>query len=352
MLEQVKTPIAEDRSPRHRRRSQRVTMSDVARQAGVSASTVSLYLRKPETVSPAAGRLIASAIEALDYVPNPVAGGLAAATSRIVSIIVPSVRNAFFAETVARLQTELGRERLQVMLGHSEYDLREEERLVRAALAWAPAGIVLAGLSHSPGTRRLLKASKVPVVEIWELGGEPIDTAIGFSHGAVGAAAAEHLMERGRRRLLFIGARLQEDSRAAQRANGFVTAARQGGVRADVLGHPAPASVEVGGVLLAQALQQFPDIDAIACSNDHIALGAVFECQRRHVAIPERLALIGFGDLPFSAACNPSLTTIRPPGELIGSEAARVIAGRLRGEAPAEGKVIDTHFMLVQRQST
>jgi LacI family gluconate utilization system Gnt-I transcriptional repressor len=340
-------------APRNRRGTRRVTMADVARRAGVSPSTVSLYLRKPDTVSPGAGSQIARAIAELDYVPNLVAGGLAAASSRVVSIIVPSVRNAFFAETVARLQADLGRERLQVLLGHTEYDLAEEENLVRTALSWAPAAVVIAGLAHSPATVRLLRAARVPVIEIWELGREPIDIAIGFAHDKVGAAAAEHLIGRGRRRLAFLGARMQQDNRAAQRARGFAAAAEARGLAPASLGHPAPATVEVGGMLLAQAIEAHPDLDAIACSNDHIALGALFECQRRGIAVPERLAMIGFGDLPFSAACNPALTTIRPPGELIGSEAARVILARARGEAaPTGGQVIDTHFTLVPRQSS
>ncbi len=332
---------------------QRVTMTEVAREAGVSPSTVSLYLRRPDTVTPATGRRIAAAIETMDYMPNFVAGGLAASSSRMVSIIVPSVRNAFFAETVARMQAELRKEGLQVMVGDSEYSEREEESLVRAALSWAPAAIVIAGLSHNAATQKLLRMRQVPVIEIWELGGAPIDAAIGFSHESVGTAAAEHLLARGRKRLVFLGARMQEDRRAAQRAGGFVAAASAGGATfAASLNHPAAAQVDIGGVLLAQALQQYPDLDAIACSNDHLALGVLFECQRRGIAIPGDIALIGFGDLQFSAAANPSLTTISPPGDLIGSEAARMIVARLAGDRSSEGSVIDTHFKLVQRQSS
>lgn len=337
---------------RSRRKMQRVTMTEVAERASVSPSTVSLYLRKPDAVSASAGRSIARAIDELNYVPNLVAGGLASASSRAVSIIVPSVRNAFFAETVATMQMELGKENLQVLLGHSEYSEREEENLVRTALSWAPAAMVLTGLSHSVNTYKLLRTSKIPVVEIWELGRQPIDMAVGFSHEKVGIAAAEHLLSRGRRKLVFLGARMQEDHRAAQRAEGFATAAgADAAARVDIINHPGPAGVEIGGVLLAQALERHPDLDGIACSNDHIALGALFECQRRNVPIPESLALIGFGDLDFSSACNPALTTIRPSGDLIGSEAARLIVERMLTGA-AGARIVDTHFRLLQRQST
>jgi LacI family gluconate utilization system Gnt-I transcriptional repressor len=344
----------QNRGTRKRRKMQRVTMMDVAKLAEVSPSTVSLYLRKPEAVSPSAGQDIARAINTLGYVPNLVAGGLAAASSRVVSIIVPSIRNAFFAETVSTLQFALAAEGLQVLLGHTEYTEEQEEALVRTALSWAPAAIVLTGLSHGTGTRKLLAASGVPVIEMWELGGEPIDMAVGFSHPQVGASAARHLLSKRRRRLAFLGARMQEDHRAAQRASGFEDAARAGGASPNlVINHPGAATVEAGALLLNRALQQAPDLDGLAFSNDLIALGALFECQRQGIAIPERIALVGFGDLNFSASCMPSLTTIRPSGDLIGKEVARLILSSIHDTLPQGAqRVIDTGHVLIERRST
>ncbi|MCC2650669.1 MAG: LacI family transcriptional regulator, partial [Microvirga sp.] len=264
----------QNRVPRKRRKMQRVTMMDVAKLAQVSPSTVSLYLRKPAAVSPAAGQEIARAISTLGYVPNLVAGGLAAASSKVVSVIVPSIRNAFFAETVSTLQSELAAEGLQVILGHSEYGEDQEEALVRTALAWAPAAVVLTGLSHSAETRKLLQASGVPVIEMWEIGGKPVDMAVGFSHPQVGASAARHLLSKGRRSIAFLGARMQEDHRAAKRASGFAEEAKRdaGQAACEIINHPGAATVEAGSLLLSRALQQVPNLDGIACSNDLIAL--------------------------------------------------------------------------------
>jgi LacI family gluconate utilization system Gnt-I transcriptional repressor len=342
-----------NRATRKRRKMQRVTMTDVARHAQVSPSTVSLFLRKPESVSPAAGQEIARAVSTLGYVPNLVAGGLAAASSKVVSIIVPSIRNAFFAETVSTLQAELRAEGLQVLLGHSEYAEAEEEALIRTALSWSPAAVVLTGLTHSPDARKLLKASGIPVIEMWELGGDPIDMAVGFSHPEVGASAARHLLSKGRRTLAFLGARMHEDRRAAQRARGFEEACQAAAGSCEIVNHPGAATVEAGALLLNRALRQMPDLDGIACSNDLIALGALFECQRQGLAIPANIALVGFGDLDFSASCIPSLTTIRPSGDLIGKEVARLILGSIQNDPPERGRrVIDTGHVLIERRST
>jgi LacI family gluconate utilization system Gnt-I transcriptional repressor len=188
---------------------------------------------------------------------------------------------------------------------------------------------------------------------MWELGQEPIDMAVGFSHPGVGSSAAKHLLSKKRRTLAFLGARMQEDHRAAQRANGFEETAKSGKAHYAIINHPGAASVEAGSLLLNRAIQQIPNVDGIACSNDLIALGALFECQRQGIRVPDDLSLIGFGDLDFSASCIPSLTTIRPSGDLIGKEVARLILGNIRAERSETAmRVIDTGHVLIERRST
>jgi LacI family gluconate utilization system Gnt-I transcriptional repressor len=336
---------------RRRRTTQRVTMTDVARLAAMSPSTVSLYLRKPAAVSKPLGERIERAIETLGYVPNLVAGGLAAASSRVVGVVVPSVRNAFFADTVEALQQGLREAGFQLLVGSNEYDPADEEQLVRAALAWSPAAVVLTGLVHNRTTHQLLRRAGLPVIEVWELGQEPIDTLIGFSHHAVGSEMVRHLHGRGRRNVAFLGARMAIDRRASQRREGSMAAAGLLGLPPPpVVDHQGPASPEAGGEMLGRLLAEHPETDAACCSNDHVALGVLFECQRRGIAVPGRLAVMGFGDLPFARCCVPPLTTIRPPGLEIGRFAGEIILRRVRGE-DAGPRIVDLGFTLVRRES-
>jgi LacI family gluconate utilization system Gnt-I transcriptional repressor len=148
---------------------------------------------------------------------------------------------------------------------------------------------------------------------------------------------------------------MQEDRRAAKRASGFAEAAAQAGeaLTCEIISHPGAATVEAGGLLLNRALQQIPRLDGIACSNDLIALGALFECQRQGIAIPDDIAVVGFGDLDFSASCVPSLTTIRPSGDLIGKEVCRLILNSINGRRPeGASRIIDTGHVLIERRST
>ncbi|GAA4223950.1 LacI family DNA-binding transcriptional regulator [Sagittula marina] len=324
---------------------ERVTMADVARHAGVSASSVSLFLRKPDAVSVRIAPRIAAAIEEMGYVPNLVAGGLAAAGSRVVSVIVPSLRNAFFSETVTALERHLARKGLQTLVGHTEYSLDQEEALVRAALSWAPAAIVLTGGQHTQRTRDLLRKTATPVVEMWELPAEPIDRAVGFSHEQVGGEMARHFIACGYRRAAFLGARLHEDTRADSRARGFVSAMEAAGCEAFVTTEKAPASAATGAHLLDAVVAG--RARAVACSNDTVALGLLFEAQRRGIAVPDTLAVAGFGDLDFAAHCVPTLTTIRPQADRIAATVSRCILDQDHTE-----RLYSIQFNLIVRGST
>jgi LacI family transcriptional regulator, gluconate utilization system Gnt-I transcriptional repressor len=338
--------------PRKRRGTSRITVVDVARLAKVAQSTVSLYFREPKRVAPETAARIREATDRLGYVPNPAAMGLAAARSRIVGVVVPTLLSAFFAGSLERLQEDLGHEGYQVIVGHTGYDETTEERLVRAALSWSPAAMVLTGLHRSPAVRAALGDIEAPVIEMWELGGAAIDTVVGFSHESIGARMFGHLYERGARTFGFLAARMALDRRAAKRARGFVAEAERRGCPVDVFEDADHAAApDVGGRLAARALASRPAIDALACSNDFLALGALFEAQRRAIPVPDRLKLIGFGNLNFTGSTVPALSTVAPPAREIGALVAKIVLERLRGEG-ARGAVHDLGFELIARGTT
>ncbi len=338
---------------RQRRGTKRATMTDVARMAEVATSTVSLYLRAPGEVSPRLGARIQRAIDELHYVPNRMAGSLAAAQTRVVGVVVPSIVNSFFAETVTTLQDRLHAANHQILIGHTDYDAATEEQLVRTFLSWSPAAMVLTGLHHNRATRRMLEATDIPVVEMWELGPQPIDRLVGFSHGDVGRMQTRHLIAGGAREIAFIGARLGRDHRAAQRAEGYAETVRSHSWLAapEIIDAGAQGSTDVAAEAFAALLERRPAIDGVVFSNDLVALGALFEAQRRGVSVPDRVALIGFGGLDFGRNSVPALSTVAPPRREIGDHVAEQILARLEGrdEPPVR---VDLGFELIARAST
>jgi len=341
-----RTPSVPARERRARRGSGRITLADVAKLAGVSAITASRALNTPDRVSPDALQRVREAIERTGYVPNMLAGGLASTRSRLVAAVVPTIAGPVFLETIEALTEALAESGYQLMLGQSGYANSREDALLDAIIGRRPDGIMLTGIMRSAAGRRRLLAAGIPVVETWDLTPTPIDMLVGFSHEKVGTAAAEYLHAHGRRRLAIVTA---DDPRAGVRRESFVQTVGRLGI-AEVAVCVVPSALGHGRSGLADLLARRPDVDAVFCSSDVLALGVITEAQARAISVPGRLAVFGFGDFAFARDTYPALTTIRIDGTGIGRQAARFIIDRAEGR-PVADRVVDVGFSIVQRAS-
>lgn len=335
-------------SKRSRRGSGAITLRDVAKLAGVAPITASRALNTPDQVSPEVLRKVQEAVQRTGYVPNRMAGGLASARSRLIAAVVPSTVVSVFMETIESLNETLFKAGYQLMLGQSDYSAEREEQLLEAIIGRRPDGIFLTGIMAPGRGRTRLLASGIPVVETWDLTPTPIDMLIGFSHADIGRDVARYLMGKGRRRFALVRA---EDERAHRRAAAFIdTVARQGHRNVFVVNVGASRSLKSGREAMAKILAQAPDVDAIFCSSDLLALGVMTEARVQGMAIPERIAVMGFGDVPFVADMAPALTTVRINGGQIGALAARYLMERAEGR-PVVQPIVDVGYAIVERDS-
>lgn len=333
---------------RTRRGSGAVTLHDVAKLAGVAPITASRALNTPAQVSDDVRQRVADAVARTGYVPNLLAGGLASRRSRLVAAVVPTISGLVFLESVQALTETLAERGYQLMLGQAGYDGTREDALLEAIIGRRPDGIVLTGILHSAEGRRRLLAAGIPVVETWDLTPTPIDMLVGFSHAEVGRAVAQYLHGRGRRRLGVVSG---DDARARLRGEAFQAEARALGLAEPAVAFvPTPTTIRRGRDGLAALLQAAPDVDAVFCSSDLMALGVLTEARVRGLRVPEQLAVVGFGDLEFSADLSPALTTVHIKGAAIGRQAAQFIVDRAEGRAVAE-RIVDIGFSIVARDS-
>jgi LacI family gluconate utilization system Gnt-I transcriptional repressor len=322
--------------------------------AGVAAITASRALNTPDQVSPEALARVRAAVTRTGYVPNLLAGGLASSRSRLVAALVPTIAGPVFLETVQALTEALAASGYQLMLGQSGYAESREDALLDAIIGRRPDGIVLTGIMHSPEGRRRLVASGIPVVETWDLTPTPIDMLVGFSHGQAGAAVADFFHARGRRKFVVISG---DDQRARLRQTGFAERAKRLGIRGwrgerlPTRFVPAPTTLGSGRSNIASLLAEYPDLDAVFCSSDALALGVITEAHARRIAVPKQLAVIGFGDLGFARELHPALTTVRIDGTGIGRLAASLIVTRAEG-GNVEQRITDVGFTIIERAST
>lgn len=322
----------------------RVTMRDVAAAAQTSMISVSRAFRGSSLVSSALRARIEEVADQLGYVPDRAASALASARSMNVAVLIPSITNMVFADMLVGIDGVLTARGYQIITATTRYDPQEELRLLRGLLAFRPDGVLLTGKDHLPETKKLLDAAACANVTMMDLCDDPARYAVGLSQEKAGAAIAHHFIERGYQNLGFVAAQL--DPRTIARGAGFKNALLAAGRPAPyMLMVPRPSSAALGGELLNQTLQSQPDIEALFFCNDDLALGALFECSRQGIKVPEQLALVGFNDLPISACAAPALTTIATPRQQIGRQAAAMLLELMAGRKPKTSQ-LDLGFTL------
>lgn len=318
------------------------TLSAVAKLAGVSSITVSRVVRLPDLVAPETRGRVEAAMKELGYVPNQLAGALASARTRSVGVLVPTIANSIFADTVQGLSDELEPRGYAVILAQSRYDAAREDHMLQALLSRRPEAIIMVGSPATEDGARLLRRAGIPVVETWEIPPEPIDAVAGFDNYEAGCAVARHLVAQGRQRLAFIGG---DDPRATRRWNGFRDTALQADAempRRLILDRNASGSVA--------AWADLPGVDAVFAANDAHAIGFLSGLRKAGLlrdgpAAEQPVAVIGLGDLEMGRLMAPSLSTIRVHGDAIGRTAARLMLTR---DGPRH---VDLGFELVLRDS-
>lgn len=317
---------------------ERVRMEDVARAAGVSVMTVSRALRKDGAVAPATRRRILAIVSRMGYVPDQIAQGLSSRRSSFVAVLVPSLNNALFADTIRSLSETIEESGLQILIGHTNYEVEREERLLHELLRRRPEALVITVDGHTTGTRKLLRGSRIPIVEIWDWPKRPIDHVVGFSNEQVARDLVHYLASRGYRRIAYIGERDDAGTRGAARRAGYVSAIRElkfGEPR--VLDYaPPPMSMTQGRQALIEVMKRWPDTDAIACVSDPCAFGVLTQAQAMGLEVPKDFGIAGFGGWEVARCCEPTLTTIAVDAHAMGRETGLILNALRAGAASKE----------------
>ncbi|WP_216821385.1 LacI family DNA-binding transcriptional regulator [Tabrizicola sp. TH137] len=328
-------------------------MADVARLAGVSPMTVSRAFKRDSSVSESTRETILKAADEIGYVFDATASNLRSQKTDFVAVTIPSINNANFAETLRGLSEGLKARGLQTLLGYTDYDIQEEERLIEQLLRRRPEAIVVTGGRHTPRARRMLQNAGIPVVETWDLPEVPIGHVVGFSNAQAVRGMVDHFVAQGLTRIAFIGGDADRDTRGSDRREGFIAAMRGHGLDASRLiaaGAP-PISMREGAAAMGRLLEALPDTQAVICVSDLSAFGALTECQRRGIAVPGRIWIAGFGDYEIAEVAVPSLTTINPFPREIGTRTAALLLEVMDGRQDSPARVEITPRLLIRESS-
>jgi LacI family transcriptional regulator, gluconate utilization system Gnt-I transcriptional repressor len=318
-----------------------LTLRDVSEASGVSEMTVSRVLRNRGDVSDSTRERVLEAARMLGYVPNKIAGALASQRVNLVGVIIPSLSNMVFPEVLTGISDVLEDTGLQPVVGVTNYLPEREESVLYEMLSWRPSGVILAGLEHSEASRAMLAQAGIPIVEIMDIDGTPVDSAVGISHRRAGRKMAEAILAAGYRRIAFLGTQMPNDHRAKKRLEGFEEALAKGGLTlADREFYSGGSALLKGREMTEAVLKRSPDIDFLYYSNDMIGAGGLLYCLAQGLDVPGRIGLAGFNGVELLDGLPRRLATMDACRLEVGRCAAEIIAGK-RPNGQIGGEVVE-----------
>ncbi len=306
-----------------------LTLRDVSEASGVSEMTVSRVLRNRGDVSAATRERVLEAARTLGYVPNRIAGALASQRVNLVGVVIPSLSNMVFPEVMTGISAVLDGTGLQPVVGVTNYLPDREERVIYEMLSWRPSGMIVAGLEHSAAARAMLGRAGIPIVEIMDIDGDPVDHAVGISHQRAGREMAEAILAAGYRRIAFLGTQMPNDHRARKRLEGFEAALRAAGLTlVDREFYSGGSALLKGREMTAALFSRSPDVDFLYYSNDMIGAGGLLWCLDQGLDVPGRIGLAGFNGVELLDGLPRKLATMDACRLEIGRRAAEIISGQ------------------------
>ena len=329
----------------------RPTIADIAKELGVSPSTVSRALRDHPAISESRKQEVRAAAEALGFEVKPAPGIVLGAAAPLVACIVPSLSHPFMSSFVERLEAEAASLGYNLLVANSGGSPTTEKTIVDGLIARRVDGVFFIPTSFESTSLAACRAVLTTVI-VTQI--SPEWPSIGTSHEEGGALVAEHFMEQSRSSCLFIGPRQEEKF---QGFRNYLTARRVTGFRFEHLvadGWDADLSVGVQEAILARydadSIRQF---DCVFGNNDIVAIGALHALQDLGVSIPSEIAVCGFDDTPLAREVRPGLTSVAQSlGQMVRSAFFLLLRVKAEEAIPPGERCIRLKPHLVVRGST
>jgi LacI family transcriptional regulator len=333
-----------------RQRSQSVTLTDVARRAGVSVATASKALNARDEVAPETRRRVLAAADELSFQPNVLARGLISGRTRTIGLLTDELAGRFSIPILLGVENALGSEQMSVLLCDARGDAIRRRHYIRTLLARQVDGFIILGDSND--VRPSLTGDiPVPVVYVYGESDDPNDLSL-LADDADGARlATEHLVSLGRRNIAHVTG--PETYRAARDRVASLRKVLDGAGLSLVGGEPLYGewSQRWGRHAARMLLSSYPEIDAIFCGNDQIATGVANTLRDLGRRVPDDVSIVGYDNWhEFASDCQPPLTTVDLNLQQLGETAVKHLFAALDGQ-PTSG-VIRQPCRLVVRDST
>jgi LacI family transcriptional regulator len=327
----------------------RVTISQVARLAGVSPTTVSHVLSGKRLVGAATRGAVQDAIRALDYRPNHVARSLRTRRSQMVAVIVPDLTNTYYSVLTRGLADAIVAAAYGTYVCNTDGIAERESGFLQNVVDRGADGIVLASVDAASAGAITAADFGTPVVCIGGSIDHPRVDVVTADDVAGSYAATLHLIGRGSRRIGMIQGPPES---GLLRVEGFLKAMAEAGRHVDASLMAPGDWTRQGGRDAMRTLMSMPSPpDAVFCANDLTAIGAIDVARELRIDVPGDVAIVGFDDVDAATIVTPTLTTVRNPAYETGRKAGELLLSRLRGEYRDTGRTVVLECPLIPRES-
>jgi len=328
-------------------KKQRVTVKDVARDLGMSVATVSRAFYPGAVIAEKTRSTVLERASELGYRPNPFAQSLITKKTQIAGVIVSDLPNPFYPEVLTEMTGQLQATGMNVMLAVA-HEPEKIDEAVELMLSYQPDVVIILAVNLASDARERCESAGAPVIFFNRLSADGLGYGISCDNEAGGRQAADHLIDQGHTKLLYVSAFLHASTNV-ERQKGFCERAIERGVEAPQIIEAGRFSYEAGYAAGLDTKQLAKPIDGVFCANDIVAIGFIEGVQEGlGLRVPDDISVIGFDNITMAGWPSHKLTTVAQPLDLMMSaavELARALASDEKVEARtqrfAPGRLIE-----------
>jgi len=307
-----------------------ITIKDIAKQAGVSHSTVSRALRGSPLISKGTSERVRKIAAEMGYSPSVAARSLKTNRSQALGVIVSNIDDPFFSEILQGIEEVAQTKRYSLFMAASQRDPERERIIVQAMHERRVDGVIICSTPFSTEQNRQFLKYEIPIVVINNQAAEDYRYSIYHDDVDGSRQITSHLIKLGHEKIAFLGNALSGRT-TLDRLSGFQQELKGSGITIpETYIHQVSGGKPQNGL---RGLEYFLDMSdrptALVCFNDLMAIGVLKGLHQADIKVPEMLSVTGFDNIEFSAYTNPPLTTFDQPKRFIGAEAARLVLGML-----------------------
>jgi LacI family transcriptional regulator len=308
-----------------------IKIDQVAREAGVSPSTVSRILNGTATVNQAKRSAVDLAVRKLGYIPNPVARGLAGGRTLSVGVLTQALDSPFYGAALRGIEDTLEQAGYQCLFTSGHWNAKSEERCIEVLRSRKVDGIIVLTGRLTDKTLKNIALQLPIVVTGRDLKFSHLHS-LKFDDQAGATLAVKHLVELGHKRIAFIAGHPQHPD-SKERFQAYKDALNAANIAFDpALVGQGDYTEQSGQRAIEKLLSQNTPFTAVFASNDQMAFGAAVALHRKGLRIPDDVSLVGFDDLPASSYVVPPLTSVHQPAYELGQLAAQAMLQLLVGK--------------------